>query len=65
MLVDTTGIKKADLKDAAPQIFKNLPPLFIAENIEKASPTLQAYYLLSDTVQFVLRNTVTQRLIIK
>ena len=34
-------------------------------NIEIAWHTLLAYYLLSDTVQFVSRSGVTQRLVIQ
>ena len=37
------------MKDAGLQIFWKLTP-FIPGNIEKASHTLPAYYLLSDTV---------------
>ena len=54
----------ADLKDAAPQIVEKLTP-FIPGYIKKASHTLSAYYLLSDTVRFVLRTAVTRRLVIK
>ena len=52
----------ADLKDAAPQIVEKLTH-FIPGNIKKASHTLSAYYLLSDTVRFF--STVTRRLVIK